>query len=141
MELNIGSNIIRNTTGILNVRGKNQITVELGKNSGQLLLNMDVYDAAGQHVAKLRRNAWTFNTKERFDITTAPESLKLTDKDTGQVVVEAKVTGKNQVTITNGAFYTHSGELLEISPTYWRIGGITMSGNVFDGVGGAVAIG
>lgn len=43
MELNIGSNIIRNTSGVLNVSGKEQISLEIGKDD-QLLLTMDLYD-------------------------------------------------------------------------------------------------
>jgi hypothetical protein len=43
VELNIGSNIIRNTSGVLNVSGKEQISLEIGKDD-QLLLTMDLYD-------------------------------------------------------------------------------------------------
>jgi len=44
MELNIGSNIIRNTIGVLNVQGKEQIFLEIGEDD-QLLLTMDIYDS------------------------------------------------------------------------------------------------
>jgi len=44
MELNIGSNIIRNTTGVLKVQGKDQIFLEIGDDD-QLLLTMDIYDS------------------------------------------------------------------------------------------------
>ena len=141
MELDIGSNIIRNTNGVLNVQGKEQIFLEIG-DDGQLLLTMDIYDSGNKHIAKLRRNAWVFNNKERFEITTTPASLKLIDKETGDTVVEANVVSKDNLKVSNGKFYTHNGVLLEITPQYWRVGGgITMSGNRFDGSGGAVAIG
>ena len=140
-ELNIGSNIIVNSSGVLAVQGKDQIHLEWGDGSGQLLLTMDVYDAKGKHVAKLRRNAWAFNDKDRFGITTNPASLTLADKQTGAVVVEARVVGTNKIEIPRGTFYTHKGHLLEITPQYWRIaGGITMSGNRLEGNGKAVAI-
>ena len=58
MEINIGSNIIRNTNGVLNVEGKDQVSLEV-REDGQLLVTMDVYDDAGKHTARLRRNAWT----------------------------------------------------------------------------------
>lgn len=83
-ELNIGSNIIVNTSGVLTVQGSDQIYLEWGDRSGQLLLTMDVYDAQGTHVARLRRNAWAFNDKGRFAITTHPTSLTLTDRESGQ---------------------------------------------------------
>ena len=141
MELNIGSNIIRNTSSVLNVQGEEQISLEIGERDDQLLLTMDIYDSAGNHVAKLRRNAWVFNNRDRFEVTTSPASLKLIDKESADIVVEANIMGKDRIQIPQGKFYTHRGQLLEITPQYWRIGGITMSGCVIDGCGRAVAIG
>ena len=140
MELIIGSNIIRNTSGVLNVAGKEQIFLEIGTD-GQLLLTMDIYDDRSHHIAKLRRNAWAFNENNRFSINTDPSSLKLIDNKTGEVVVEVNVIDKDRIQISKGYFYTHKGDLLEITPEFWRIHGVTMSGNVIDSCGGAVAIG
>jgi len=142
MELNLGSNIIRNTSGILSVQGKEQIFLEIGQRDDQLLLTMDIYDSAANHVAKLRRNAWVFNDRNRFEVTTSPASLRLLDKETGETVVEANVLGKDKIQVLHGRFYTHKGHLLEITPEFWRVAGsIQMSGNVIDSCGGAVAIG
>jgi hypothetical protein len=94
-----------------------------------------------EHIAKLRRNAWVFNNENRYDITTHPSSLQLTDTFSSEVVVEANVVGQNRIEVLNGQFFTHRGHLLEITPEFWRIAGsLTMSGNTFDGVGGAVVI-
>ena len=140
MELDVGTNIIRDTSGVLKVQGKEQISLEF-REDGQLLLTMDIYDSQGRHIAKLRRNAWAFNDKERFEVTTSPASLKLTDRESGAIVVEASVVGKDKIRIPQGTFYTHRGQLLEITSEFWRIpGSLTMSGNVIDGAGAAVAI-
>ena len=140
MELDIGSNIIRNTSGVLDVAGKQQIFLEFDERD-RLLLTMDIYDSTGSHIAKLRRNAWAFNDKNRFTITTAPASLKLQDKESGETVVEVNVIAKDKIQIHKGRFYTHTGDLLEITPKFWRVAsGITMSGNTFDSCGVAVAI-
>ena len=141
MELKIGSNIIRNSTGVLNVQGKEQISIGFGRESTQLLLTMDIYDSGGKHIAKLNRNAWVFNEKDRYEITTHPKSLKLIDKESGDTLVQASVLAADKVEVSQGKFYTHTGQLLEITPEYWRIGGLTMSGNVIDGFGTAVKIG
>ncbi|TKJ39072.1 hypothetical protein CEE37_11655 [candidate division LCP-89 bacterium B3_LCP] len=140
MELIIGSNVIRNTSGVLNIQGEEQIFLELGKNNQQLLLTIDVYDENRKHIAKLRRNAWAFNEKDRFNITTNPKSLTLIDKKTKEILVEARVLGVSKIEIVQGKIYTHTGQLLEIAPQYWRIGGITLSGNNIDSCGGAVSI-
>jgi hypothetical protein len=141
MKLNIGSNIFLNTSGILNVQGKEQIFLEIGARDSQLLLTMDIYDSAGDHIAKLRRNAWAFNKEEKFEITTDPSFLKLIDKISGEIVVEVNVVGINEIQILHGNVYTQSGQLLEITPQFWRIGGMKMGGNVMDSCGVAVAIG
>jgi hypothetical protein len=141
MELNIGSDIIRNSSGILSVEGQDQIYLEIGERDDQLLLTMDVYDAEGNHIAKLRRNAWAFNNRDRFDITTIPSSLRLTDTDSGDLVVEANVTGPSRIEVLNGRFYTNRGHLLEITPDYWRIGGVQMSGTISEGTDQMVVIG
>lgn len=141
MEVIIGSNTIRNTSGILNVRGKKQIFLEIGRD-GQLLLTMDLYDSARNHVAKLRRNAWAFNKEDKFEVTTTPASLKLIDKETRDVVVEANVEAKSKIKIPRGRFYTHTGDLLEVTPQSWSIWEmkVMMSDNIFDSCGKAVTI-
>jgi hypothetical protein len=140
MELNIGSNVIRNCSGVLSVGGKDQIFLEVG-NDGQLLLTMELYDETGKHVAKLRRNAWAFNEKGRFSITTNPDNLTLIDTATGAVVVRVQVVDRSRITIPEGLFFTHMGHKMEITPQHWKLAGsITMSRNTFDGGGGAVAL-
>ncbi len=80
MEVIVGSNIIRNTSGVLNVSGKDQIGLEVDEETTQLLLTMDIYNPSGKKIAKLRRNAWVFNEGNIYDITTVPDSLKLFNK-------------------------------------------------------------
>ena len=141
MELNIGSNIISNTTGVLTVQGKEQITLEMDKESAQLLLNMDIYDSKGNHIAKLNRNAWSFNNQDRFDITTHPSELRLIERENNKTIVEAKVVGKGKINITQGEFYSHQGDRFIITPEYLSIGGsVKLGGNRIDGLGKAFEI-
>jgi hypothetical protein len=141
MELYIGSNIISNTTGVLTVHGREQITLELDRESGQILLNMKIYDSEGNHIAKLNRNAWSFNDQDRFDITTHPSELKLVDRESNEIVVEAKIVGTYIIEITQGEFFSHAGNRLKITPNYFSIdSGVTVSGNKFDGLGQAFEI-
>lgn len=116
MELIIGSNTFKNTSAILSVQGKDQITLEIGKIDQQLLLTMEIYDWRGNLIGKLSRNAWVFNDKDRFTITTHPSSLQLIDKINGDTIVEAKVTGKDRIEVPYGKFFTHKGHLLQINP-------------------------
>ena len=141
MELRIGSTIICNTSGILNVQGKQQIILEWGEWSGQLLLTMNLYNAGGKHTARLWRNEWTFNDNGQFEFGSNPRGLKLIDTRTGQVALEARVVGQGKVEIGQGTFHSHTGDRVEIMAECWRIAGSTVDGVSTDAGGGAVTIG
>jgi hypothetical protein len=125
MQLTIGSNRLRNTDGIISVRGKRQILLEWGPLESELLLTMDLYGAGGQHIARLRRNYWTFNDRERFNFTAKTRGFNLVDTKSSKVVLEARVVGGNSVVITQGAFHSSAGHQIEITMEDWR--GVTDS--------------
>jgi len=141
MELRIGSTIIRNTSGILNVQGKQQIILEWGEWSGQLLLTMNLHNASGKHTARLRRNEWTFNDNGQFEFGSNPRGLKLIDTRTGQVALEARVVGQGKVEIGQGTFHSHTGDRVEIMAECWRIADSTVDDVPTDAGGSAVTIG
>lgn len=151
MDLSIGSNSFRNANGVLKVQGREQLVLETRADGQQLLLTMDLYGSTGEHLAHLRRNVWAFNHDERFQVTTGPTTpalftesawLRLTDTQTGEPVLEAKIVGADKVQILTGKFHTHKGQLLEITSHLCRIAGsVTMFGDVLDVGGGTVAIG
>ena len=151
MELNVGSNIFRNTNGVLTLQGKEQIVLEMKPDHTHLLLTMDLYNGEGSHIAHLRRNSWAFNEKDRFQLIASPAALSLfsdpvwlrvTDKETGEVVLEVSPLDKERVQVLRGKFHTHKGKLVEITSHYCRMaGGMTRFGDVADLGGGAVVIG
>lgn len=126
MQLTIGSNRLRNTDGIINVRGKRQIILEWGPWDSELLLTMDLYGAGGGHIARLRRNQWTFNDHQRFDFEVKGKGFNLVDTKSSRVVLEAHVLGQDSVLITQGAFYSSAGHEIEITLEDWN-GGVTSS--------------
>src|SRR5574337_2214636 len=68
LELLIGSNIFRNTNGVVKIQGKEQLFLELKPEQGLLLLTADLYSETGFHVGHLRRNVLVLNRAEQFDI-------------------------------------------------------------------------
>ncbi len=58
MELTIGSQVVRNTSGVLMVQGKEQLCLEWGPERHQLLLTMNLYNTGGKRVARLRGSEW-----------------------------------------------------------------------------------
>jgi hypothetical protein len=151
MELNIGSNIYRNANGIVKVQEKEQIVLQIQPEGHRIFLTMDLYDSCRNHIAHLRRNSWGFNDKSRFDVQTSPVSeslftfpacVKLINKETKEVVFEVSLVEKETVHIPHGKLYSHKGQLLEITPHWWRLPGRpTMFGSVQDARGAAAIIG
>src|SRR6478672_506599 len=67
-ELLIGSNIFRNTNGVVTIQGKEQIVLETRPEEGLLLVTVDLYDAHGTQIAHVRRNVLVINRAAQFTI-------------------------------------------------------------------------
>lgn len=151
LELHLGSNVFRNTNGVVKLQGKEQVVLETQLYPLTLLLTMDLYDEQGTRVGHIRRNALSAHSVGRFTIhvkasgDTTPDdqpSVTVADRSTGRTVLEACLVQGRKVRITVGHLYTHKGELVTISPHYCRIGtSLTLFGDVVESRAGAAAIG
>ena len=151
LELHIGSNIFRNTNGVVKIHGKEQIVLESRPEQGLLLITIDLYSDAGIHIAHLRRNVLALNRADRFTVTihrgdmSAPSDspwVRVSDQITGEIVIEARAVSEKKSQITVGKFYSHKGIPVEITPHYCRIGsGTTRFGDIVESRGGAVILG
>ena len=115
MQLTIGSNRQSNTDGVIGVRGRRQISLEWGPFNSELLLTMDLYGHGGTHIARLRRNEWTFNDKTRFNFNANAKGFDLVDTKSSQVVLGARILGRDSVVITQGTFFCFAGQEIEIT--------------------------
>lgn len=138
--LNLGSNTIVNPSGVLVVDGEEQINLERGDEDHQLLLTIDVFNGDGDHVAKLRRNAWAFNEDARYEITTHPSNLSLVERESGSVVLAASVVDRDTIEVLDGSFFTRTGTPVAISDDGLQLGGVTLARNHFDCGGRALRI-
>ena len=151
LELHVGSNVFRNTNGVVKLQGKEQLVLEAQPQPLALFLTMDLYDEQGTRVGHIRRNALSAHSAGRFTIHVKagdeatpddPPSVTVGDRATGYTVFEACLMQRRKIRITVGHFYTHKGELVTVSPHYCRIGtGLTLFGDVADSRGSAAAIG
>lgn len=137
-ELNIGSNRLLNASGVINVLGQPQVHLERGSDD-QLLLTMDLFDQAGTHLAKLRRNAWTFHGDD-YEITTHASSLKLSHKVTGQTIAEAQVLDRDRIVVPHADFFARNGMQIVARPDVLVVGPLQLSGNVFNGTNSMLTI-
>jgi hypothetical protein len=151
LEIRLGSNIFRNTNGVVRVQGKEQLVLELSPDHDRILLTIDLYDGSGNHVAHLRRNRWAFNDGARFILSTSESPptlfpnlpwLKVTEQETGETVLEAAVAPGDKIQVATGKFYSHRGQLIEITSHFCRVGSThTLFGDVFEARGGTAVLG
>jgi hypothetical protein len=151
IELIIGSNIFRNTNGVVKIHGKEQIVLEPKPEQGLLCVTLDLYNEAGQHIAHVRRNVLVLNASGQFAIDIhraetasagmAP-SVRIIDQPSGTLAFEASVTAENKIEVSAGRFCSHKGMVVEITPHYCRIGsGTTRFGDIVENRGGTAVLG
>jgi hypothetical protein len=151
LELHVGSNVFRNTNGVVKLQGKEQLVLETQPDPLSLFLTMDLYDEQGTRVGHIRRNALSAHSAGRFTIKVelsdeaTPDdspSITVADRISGHTVFEACLVQRRKIRITVGNFYSHKGDLVAVSQHYCRIGsGFTLFGDVAESRGNAAAIG
>jgi len=121
MQLEIGSNVIRNVDGAVCISGIELMRLQCAEDS-QLLLTQDVFDRTGAHIACLRRNAWAFHDEAHTRVDTTPEKLTLTDVDSGALLLEVDIVDSDTVRITRASYYDRAGRRIEVADGGWRVG-------------------
>jgi hypothetical protein len=114
MNVYLGSNLIENTSGVIQAGNNDLIHVEIGSD-GQLLLSVHVVSAEGATWARLRRNAWVTAHPE-FEITTNPKDLSLIHRPSGATVLRAAATDLNTVEIQKARLHTGTGHAFQVEP-------------------------
>lgn len=150
LELHVGSNVFRNINGVVKLQGKEQMYWEVLPDLQSLLLTMDLYDDKGVRVGHIRRNVVKNGGAGRFTVTLNSNdnaepnytpSITVSDRSNGRIVIEAFLVQGRKIRIAAGSFYSHKGELVQISPHYCRIGtGRTLFGDVVESRGGNALI-
>src|SRR5919106_3872578 len=97
MDLEIGSNVYRNTDGTVEIEGVPQIAVTLKQPAGPLLINFVMFDATGRLVTKVIDSTMAFNERRAHDLERTPTRLVLKHADSNTVVLHAEVKGDGRV--------------------------------------------
>ncbi|MDN5942982.1 MAG: hypothetical protein L0H94_13950 [Nitrospira sp.] len=141
MDVEVGSNVYRNTDGMIEIEGVPQIEVALKPGTGALLVNFALFDAEGKVTAKLNDSTLMINEKRAYDVTATPKGLSLRHSASGTVILQIDMTAPGVVALTKGEFHTVKGHVIRISPTEWRIDKLRASGTTQDLNGKSVVIG
>ena len=141
MDIQLGTNTLRNTNGTFLAHGKEQLRIEWVEEDKQLALSMGVFMPTGTEVATLKQNTWETNPNDRFLLTSTPEVLKVEDTTLKTTVMEIHKTENQTVNIPAAKFYTSKGTLSEISAEWWRVGNkMELAGIDTDLEGGAIEL-
>ena len=141
MDVEVGSNLYRNTDGMIEIEGVPQIQVTLKPATDTLLVNFALFDADGKVTAKLNDSTLMFNEKRAYDVTKTPKSLLLTHAASGTVILQLDVKAPGVVALTKGEFHTIKGHVFQVSAAEWRIDKLSASGTTHDAKGGSIVIG
>ncbi len=139
IELHLGTNYVRDSTGAITVQHRPLINVGYRGKDRHLSLNMEIYDAEGNHTAKLRRNKWVFNDNT-YTVDSNPEAVRIRNSSTGETVIEAKALDENKIEITEGSFFAATGEKIEIDSHHMLVDGHESRRNWFSAFGDALDI-
>ena len=141
MDVEVGSNLYRNTDGMIEIEGVPQIQVTLKPATGVLLVNFALFDANGKVTAKLNDSTLMINEKRAYDVTKTSKSLLLTHPASGTIILQIDVKAPNVVALTKGEFHTIKGHVIQVSATEWKIDKLRASGTTHDLKGGSVVLG
>jgi len=141
MDIQLGTNILRNTNGTFIADGKEQVRIEWLGEDKKLALSMGVFMPTGTEVATLKHNVWETNPSDRFVFTETPDSLKVEDTILKTVVMEIHKETDQSVKIPSAKFYTSKGTLSEVSAEWWRVGNkLELTGLDTDLEGGGIEL-
>jgi hypothetical protein len=141
MDVEVGSNVYRNSDGTIEIEGVPQIQVAQHPTSGALLINFALFDATGRMLAKVVDSTMMFNERRAYEVNKTPKSVTLKEAASGKVLLQMELKTPNVVSFSKGEFHTMKGHLLQVSAKEWKIDKQQKSGQDQDVKGGAVLIG
>ena len=141
MDIEIGSNLYRNSNGTIEVEGVPQIQLARHPSTRALLVNFALFDSNGRMLAKVVDSTIMFNERRAYEVTKTDKSVAMKEIESGKLVLHFEVKASDVVALSRGEFHTMKGHLLEVSPKEWKLDKQQQSGLTQDAKGGAVSIG
>jgi hypothetical protein len=140
MDIEVGSNLYRNTDGTIEIEGVPQIQVVRHPSTGALLVNFALFDSTGRMLAKMVDSTLMFNDRRAYDVSKTAQSVAVRESASDKVLLKLEVKTPGVVSFSQGEFHTMKGHLLEVSAKEWKLDKQVKSGQTVDAKGGAVLI-
>lgn len=141
MDVEVGSNLYRNSDGTIEIEGVPQIQVAQHPSTGALLINFALFDQTGRMLAKVVDSTLMFNERRAYEVTKTPKTVTMKEAASGKVLLQMDLKAPNIVSFSKGEFHTMKGHVLQVSAKDWKIDKQQKSGLDQDVKGGAVLIG
>lgn len=141
MDVEVGSNLYRNSDGTIEIEGVPQIQVAQHPSTGALLINFALFDQTGRMLAKVVDSTMMFNERRAYDLTKTPKSVAMKEAASGKILLQFDLKAPNVVSFSKGEFHTMKGHLLQVSAKEWKVDKQQKSGLDQDVKGGPVLIG
>jgi hypothetical protein len=141
MDIEVGSNLYRNTDGMIEIEGVPQLQVAIRSPAGTPVVNFALFDENGRMLAKLVDSVLAFNERRAYELAKSPSGISLKHSESGKIVLQVEVKAPNLAALKRAEFRTGKGHLFEVSATDWRLEKQRKSGTTTDAKGGAVVIG
>lgn len=140
MDIEVGSNLYRNTDGTIEIEGVPQIQVVRHPSTGALLVNFALFDSIGRMLAKMVDSTLMFNDRRAYEVSKTAESVAVKEITSNKVLLKMETKSPGVVSFSQGEFHTMKGHLLEVSAKEWKLDKLVKSGQTVDANGGAVMI-
>jgi hypothetical protein len=141
MDIEVGSNLYRNSDGTIVIEGVPQIQVARHPSTGALLVNFALFDSTGRMLAKMVDSTLMFNDRHAYDVSKTAKSVAVREAASDKVLLQLDAKASDVVSLSKGEFHTMKGHLLEVSAKEWKIDKHVKSGLTCDVDGGPVTIG
>ena len=141
MDIEVGSNLYRNSDGTIEIEGVPQIQVSRHPSTGALLVNFALFDANGKMLVKMVDSTLMFNERRAYESANTSTSVAIKEAESGKILLQLDVKPSDVVAFSRGEFHTMKGHLFEVSAKEWKIEKRTKAGQTIDAKGGAVSIG
>jgi len=141
MDVEIGSNLYRNTNGTIEIEGVPQIQIALKEPTKAVSVSFALFDQNGKMIAKMVDSTLMFNERRAYEVSRTATRLTLTHTDSKIVVLQIDVKAADQIVFSKAGFHSIKGHLVEVSSKEWKVDRLQSSGTTQDAQGGAVRIG
>jgi hypothetical protein len=140
MDFDIGSNQYRNAMNSIEIDGLGQFSFEFTRRHNEMMLRGTLFDSKGELAAKIAESSLLLNIRGEFEVLTEPSVVKVIRRGNEEVVLEVKFLDKDHVQINKAKLFTSKGRPFEVTPTFWKLGESSHSGEFRDCTGGPVQL-